>query len=379
MPSLGTTLRLDLRPLTEPAVQTGRLATEDWTQPVAARRLYIIGIGSAGKLVCLFLHAFAHQDGFRFVIRALDTDHRLPDPVVLANGTQLQLSTGSFLGFGVPEPRHTVLDLPELYSRYAAQLETIPVIDTYGRGDGGYPVMSALQFELAMGQIRPFIESGFQEALGAPVVERRGLKARLAEHRSQKDAPDLPVTILIVGGGCGSVGAAGHILVPYLVRAIARDRGEASPYQIGAVFGPHIYRDLTPRTQSNWGATVGQLDGLSHTGMTGPLAREFRDGTLIDDPAPPYQRIIMADQKPTRQNNNEAEAELRSFYAQVAKNLYTLITSDALDRMEAAAINNPHPWTTLQGVLARADLDAVVSQAATVRARTRLERLAGIA
>lgn len=335
----------------------------------------IIGFGGSGKQTAAYLYALGVWAGVRPRVRVFDNDHRAPDPVALPDGRSVSLPADALVWIDAPDARTVMSDAPLLVNRYEGSaaapglLRGIPVFETYGRGGGGYPVYSALCFDLAMREVR--------EAL------RRALLSFARPDGEQDDdfyltpanpasiAPPRPCTMLFIGGGCGSPGPAGHRLLPYIARQEALNLGLPDPYRVGVVLGPTLYGGFHSRAVTNWLATVQEIDDLSRHGMRG---WDCIDGTTLDAAVPPYARVVLVDGE--RTGEQATEVELHRFCASVAKALYTALASDVFSRIESMAMNDGGtPWTTLRGVLAQVDMPAVQGLAAACRVRDRLRTL----
>lgn len=378
-----------VQPIDEPMLgeQPLALAPDGATDGLAlADQVGVIACGGA-KQVAAYLYALGVWHKMRIPVLAIDNDHRLPEPVRLPDGRLVQIPQRAMVYLGEDYSRNQIADYPLLVDRYEGTagrpglLRGISVYESYpeaGHGGGGYPVISAMDIDLSIVELRRAIRTWlrtFALPRAAMVAEEQDFWGDLPPVPPDDGAPRR-CTLLYLGGGCGSPGPAGHRLVPYIVRQELRDlsgiAGQAlpEPYQVGVVTGPSLYEGFHDRAGANWLATVTELDDLTQHG----LDWSFIDGSSVHEAAPPYARIILADGE--REGPRATEEEVTRFHAQLAKTLFVALTSDVFPRTEAALNNRRHPWTTLRAVLAEADLQTAREQARTRLLRHRLKTLA---
>jgi len=257
--------------------------------------------------------------------------------------------------------------------------EHIGVFETFknpGKGAGSHRPIGMADVDLDVRLIRQQIRANLQQLCSGPGAEPEdgNFYERVATNRWQRRqvVRERP-RIFTAFSGAGAAGGPQGLLIPYLYRDEARRLGYPDPYIVGVVTGPRIYRGLTERARVNYYAEITELQWLTANGIEWPLI----DGTVLDMPVPPYDRIILADAEPI--NGVASEAELDSFYQQVAKTLYLAMTSNVLQRLEELTLDRAAtdgPWMTMRALRASLEMGAVTEVATHMRAHQRLAELA---
>jgi len=366
-------LPLLLRPVGDPHAAPAR-PREHVGGQARVGRVGIIAGGGFGGLTVQEVYALARRDGVALELLRLDNDHLPVDPVPLADGQLVGLPDEAFLSVGSEHPRDDLRAYPLLVRLYieSGVLRGIPVFETYpvaGAGGGGYPVISAIDLDLNIREVRRSIRRFLRPFGRSYLPDQEDAWRSFASEEADPAAVERP-RIVIVGGACGSFGAASHILLPYLVRDEARRLGLPVPHLIGVVAGPRLYAGLHPRAATNWAATLRQLEALTRDGFQ----REFLDGE-VGMACPPYDRVILCDAEP--EGECATSEEIRRCAAHVARGLYMILGSDLWDKVESVgAQERCTPWTTLRAVLAQVDWPAVTAVATATRAADRLAAVA---
>ncbi len=344
----------------------------------------VIAAGGIGGAIATVAYAYAQRVGVELTVRHLDSDWSQPFGVLTPEGDTIRLPAEWFIPVGAGHTRNDVKAVPSLQARYLdpkrGLFRGISVFETYpeaGGGSGGWPPIAAADLELSILDVHDRLYRLLLGLVGPGVADSgEDFIEAMDRAEGQAEGPPPRRRIFLPGGGCGAMGPVGHVLLPCLVRHIMTvELRQPNPYLVGMVAGPELFRGLLPgdRTLTNWLATVEQLRHQTEHGCHW----EFPDGTVIDDDTPGYDRIVLIDGSPRSDGKPAAEADLARFAGEAGKLLYTLITSDVLERVESRTNNDRRtPWTVARGVLAQVDWAVVRPLATDLRAARRLKVLA---
>ena len=354
---------------------------ESVKHPLARRGVFVIAIGNSAEEVVLRMRALAWRDGYDVPTLFLNNDLHAPNQIAvrLSNGQTAQLTAEHrFVVGGEGNARDQIKEYSLLVDRYFGQglLRGISVFETYPRsGHGGHslPIISAMDLDLHSAEVYAFLRKGLawlREGNAAEAVRASSDIERLIKQRTQvQRAAAETWNIVMVGGGSGSCGNAGHQLLPYQVREILRELGIGNFELTGVVLGPRAFTGLTPNVASNYYALLESLDHLAQRGQH----RRYINGLTIDTETPPYNQVILLDD-PLLPSEGPAvtERELNSFFARAALNLHLWLNSEAAEVI-ASRTANPRADTigksadhslrmfgTLNGAVAGADKDGLV-------------------
>lgn len=308
--------------------------------------LLLVGVGNSGESLALRIGALALADGRRLAICGLNNDGLAPRPLLARrpDGAEIPLDLGERLLLGGDNPRDRLRDFPLLERRYAALLRGIPVFETFpraGYGGHGHPVVSALDIDLNIGAVLAFLARQIRRVRGQEDSGGRSDWERLlADVQRRQAARSRRLRVVLIGGGCGSMGNAGHQLVPYLLRHLLAEAG-LSDYELwGVVLGPQAFQGLTPFTRHNYRALLHGLDRLTRDGQR----RAYRNDLEIAMQAPPYDRAFLLDD-PTLggDGGRVAEADLERFLDRAALSLYLTLARGTVWPTIASHLANEDP------------------------------------
>lgn len=353
--------------------------------PPALPGILVLMAGNAGEAVGLRLCALAWGDGLDLGRLGINNDELPPQPLTvrLPDGASVPLELSERLVLGGDNPRERLRDYPLLEERYAPLFRGVPVLETFPRpGHGGHamPAVSALDLDLAiealLAALRPALRrasAADEGAVGQSDWQRLVAGMRLKAVRRR-------LRVLVIGGGCGSMGNAAHQLLPYLVRYLLDELGVAEYELWGAILGPQAFSGLTPFTRANYLALLQTIDHMTRHGQR----RSYINGLTIERQAPVYDRVFLLDdpQLPG-QGPHVSPAELDAFFDRAALSLYLLLTRGTVWPTVASHRANdlvedarPHYLNTVRAVIADADRPAI---GALLAARLEATLLAALA
>ncbi|MBI5650384.1 MAG: hypothetical protein HZC40_08065 [Chloroflexi bacterium] len=347
----------------------------------ARRGVFLIAIGNSAEEVALRLRALAWKDGYDVPILFLNNDIAAPNviSVRLSNGQFAQLiAEDRFVIGGEGNARDQIKDHPLLAERYLRQglLRGISVFETYPRGGhGGHslPIISALDLDLHCAEVYAFLRKGLawlRDGNSSDLVDARSDIERLIKQRTQMQRVAAEAwNVVIIGGGSGSCGNAGHQLLPYQVREILRELGVGNYELTGVVLGPRAFTGLTPNVTLNYYALLQALDFLAQHGQR----RRYINGLTIDAATPPYNQVILFDDPwLPREGATVSERELNVFFARAALSLHLWLNTQAnqviasrtanprADRADENTDERVRMFATLNGAVAGADKDGLI-------------------
>ncbi|MBX0331414.1 hypothetical protein K2Z83_27560 [Oscillochloris sp. ZM17-4] len=295
--------------------------------PVAGD-LLLIGAGNSGETLAQRICALALGDGLRLAACGLNNDGLAPRPlrVRTPDGGEELVELSERLLFGGDNPRDRLRDEPLLERRYALLLRGIPVFETFpraGYGGHGHPVVSALDIDLNIGAVQTFRARRLRRVRGEDAVGGRSDWERLlAAHKRQSAVRSRRLRVVVLGGGSGSMGNAGHQLLPYLLRHLLREAGVTDYELWGVVLGPQAFSGLTPYTRHNYRALIQALDRLTRDGQR----RAYLNDLEIAIQAPPYDRVFLLDDPTLGGGDGRvAEADLERFLDRAALSLSLIL------------------------------------------------------
>ena len=320
-------------------------AAPETTGPPERPDLLLLAGGNSGESVALRVQALAARDGTSIAAAGLNNDGLPPRPLSLrlpdGSETTLEL-TERFLMRG-ENPRDRLDEYPVLRRRYERLFRGVPVLETYNRagyGGHGHPAISALDIDLHVHRIIPFlrrairrVRRGMQAGSGGSDMQRL-----LEEQRQQAQLRDQPLRIGVIGGGSGSMGNAGHQLLPYLLRHLLREMGIEDYELWGFILGPQAFSGLTPYVLHNYRALLDAMQFLARHGQQ----RDFIDGLSLSIAAPPYDRLFLFDDPSLPGESQQvSERELEAFLNRTALAIYLLMARGTVWSTIASHTANP--------------------------------------
>ncbi|WP_129628494.1 hypothetical protein [Candidatus Oscillochloris fontis] len=322
-----------------PAIDVATLRRFDAALPTATatapsepllRDLWLIAIGNSGESVIQRIAALGRGDGLHLAACGINNDNLAPRSLQVRtpDGATEQVALTERLVFSSENPRDRIDDYPLLKDRYATLLRGIPVFETFpraGYGGHGHPVISALDIDLNSSAVIAFLNHQIRRLRGNHAASdgrsdwERLLRQHHQHHANRQHRP----RVVVVGGGSGSMGNAGHQLLPALVRHLLNEAGIKDYELWGVVLGPHIFSGLTPFTRHNYRALLHALDHLARNGQR----RTYLHDLHIALQAPPYDRVFLMD-APTvsTEHGRSSDTDLERFFDQTALSLYLLLT-----------------------------------------------------
>lgn len=296
--------------------------------PPVSGDLLLIGAGNSGETLAQRVAALARGDGLRLAACGLNNDGLAPRALLVRTpeGTSEPVDLAERLLFGGDNPRDRLRDYPLLERRYALLLRGIPVFETFpraGYGGHGHPAVSALDIDLNISAVLTFLARQIRRLRGEEAEGGRSDWDRLlAAHRRQHAARSRRLRVVILGGGSGSMGNAGHQLLPYLVRHLLHEAGVTDYELWGVVLGPQAFSGLTPYTRHNYRALIHALDRLTCNGQR----RAYINDLEIAMQAPPYDRAFLLDDPALGGDGGRiAEADLERFLDRAALSLALIL------------------------------------------------------
>ena len=280
--------RFDAAAPAAPAISAG---------PPISGELLLVGVGNSGETLAQRVTALARGDGLHVAACGLNNDGLAPRPLIIRtpDGAHAQVDLTERLLFGGDNPRDRLRDYPLLERRYALLLRGIPVFETFpraGYGGHGHPAVSALDIDLNISAVLTFLARQIRRLRGEEAEGVRSDWERLlAAHRRQHAARSRRLRVVLIGGGSGSMGNAGHQILPYLVRHLLREAGITDYELWGIILGPQAFSGLTPYTRHNYRALIHALDRLTRDGQR----RSYINDLEIAIQAPPYDRTFLLD------------------------------------------------------------------------------------
>ncbi len=277
---------------------------------------------------------------------AIDGDAYDWQTLAIAGYDAIAFAGGEFVVLGAEKTRDQIRADPFLRARFdrGGLWRGVPVSETFQRGGRGglsYPTFAAAFYESERERALATIHQ-WLAPLVTPKAATRGsdLKKLLDERKANANAVYAkPRRIVNLGSGVGSWGWTGHSLGAYDVRLALNALGIVNYELWGIVFGPNLYKGLTPNIHANWHALMDQLRHLARHG----LHRKYGGhGADVDIDAPPYDpgRMFLVDQARGPHNGRRAsEEELEAFQWNVALSLALLLTSDAGDQLVSYSAN----------------------------------------
>lgn len=325
---------------------------------VRVKDVLFVFVGGFGQLTRQELGRFARPLGLDFATLAVESN--LKDLADAPEETRLALHTSTLA---------EAQAYPLLRQQYLERVGSFLLSRAPGTGGGGRPEATALDINLSLADLLPRFRQLLREvAVPPPTTVPQGWRA-LPVPDQHANLPT-PVRVIFVGGACGSVGAAGLLLLPMLMRHVARELGITHLQILAVVAGPHIYRNLTRFTADNYVATMHQIELLTRHGMH----HSFVGGLTIDDPTPPLDRAILVDAEP--QGDEATEEELAQLARDTARTLLLATTGGVFNSLDGlVADERLTPWTTMQAVYPFLSLDALTPLLTATTARTRLTAL----
>ena len=340
----------------------------------------ILAGGNSGEALALRVQALGHEDGVHIRVYGLNNDMLAPRaiPVCEPGGKVAGLQLTERLVMNRENPRDLIGSHPLLSRRYERLLRGVPVLETYLRGGPhgghGHPTISALDIDLHIDEVLAFLRRALLTLRTETAVQpgqsdwervKQGLQDR------QQAKPEKRVVYM--GGGGGSMGNAGHHLLPYLTRHLLVEHGITPTEVWGVVLGPRAFTGLTPYIRANYRALLEALDHMTQRGQR----REYANGLTIDLATPPYDRLFLVDDPllPS-EKARVTEAEVEKFLDRTALSLYLLLRGDVWetvaahtaqpDRAQALEDRRPRYLHTVNAVMAGVDR-AYLAEALTTR------------
>lgn len=337
----------------------------------------VLGLGGTGKEIVAWLHAEAAQNGVALHSLVLDSDGRLPMPRLLrGGGVTVEFPPSRLVHLTAHHQRDETARFPRLRERMAPLLRGI---DAYRQhvdglnGSGGYPVLARIDYELAFAEWASVLSAALQRAVaGVPAGPDASYYAVAAGAADAEPRRERRLIVLIVGSGCGGPGACGFVLVPATVRRLVADLTDQRPLIVGALCGPNIYANLSPRARSNWLASLLQLDDQRRQGVQ----HVWHAGLDVTTSAPPFDRLFLFDRQSRSPMEGASSDDLLGFTREVAQSLFLGLHADLFTQIEALVNNEkPTPYATLRSAVAHVDWPLLAERAAAHRAARGLRAL----
>ncbi|MFN8499538.1 MAG: hypothetical protein U0641_16935 [Anaerolineae bacterium] len=350
--------------------------------------------GNSGEALGLRIQALGYEDGVHIRVCGLNNDMLAPRsvPVREPGGQVTELQLTERLVMNSENPRDLVNSDPLLARRYERLLRGVPVLETYMRagphGGHGHPTISALDIDLHIDEVIGFVRRGvltLRTETAAKPGQSDWERVRQGLQERQQAKPEKRV--LYLGGGAGSMGNAGHHLMPYLTRHLLAEH-EIAPAEVwGVVLGPRAFTGLTPYIRANYRALLEALDHMTQHGQR----REYANGLTIDMKRPPYDRLFLIDDPHLpSEKGRVTEAEVERFLDRTALSLYLLLRGDVWEtvaahtaqpnRAQALEDRRPRYLHTVNAVMAGVDraylADALTSRVADQMLEAFRQRLA---
>lgn len=254
----------------------------------------LIGFGNSGELLAACVQALAFRCGRHISAGGINNDTLGPHVIPAAPGAAAAPPVFDRLVLGREHPRSLLRRHPLLEQRYARLLRGISVLETYplaGSGGHGFPVIAALDIDLHIQSVLAFLRRALRPLRGDAPVTGLSAMQRLLDRQQRRQEQARAKRVILLGGGAGAFGPAGHVLLPYLVRHILDEQGLGDCELWGVVLGPQAFSGYTPFVRQNYQALIESLDYLYRHGQR----RAYLDGLLIDMPLPPYNRLFLFD------------------------------------------------------------------------------------
>ena len=287
----------------------------------------LLGIGNSAEEVTLRCQALAAMDDFTLIAAGLNNDRLAPRPITVrrADGAVLPLQLSERLVIDGDNPRDLMRDYPLLEQRYARLLRGVPVFETYpraGAGGHGLPAISALDIDLHIESVLALLRRLLRRLRDEPPAAIGQSRIQSIVAQTQHDRAPREKRILVIGGGCGAMGNAGHHLIPYLIRTVLAEQG-IDDYQLwGVVLGPRTFSGLTPFVRHNFRALMEALEYMSRHGQRRAYINDLR----IDMRQPPYDYVFLFDDPSLPgEGPKVTEAEMEVFLDRAALSLSLLI------------------------------------------------------
>lgn len=320
------------------------------TGPPERPDVLAVSAGNGAEAIAQRIRALAMQDGNSIAAVGINNDGLAPRPIAvrLLDGTLLTLEFSERFVMRGDNPRDRLDDYAVLQCRYRRNLRGVPVLETYNRagyGGHGHPVISALDIDLHVHRIIPFLRQHVRRVRrgGGSTPSGSDMQRLLDERRHQAALRDQPLRIAVIGGGSGSMGNAGHQLLPYLLRHVLREMGIADYELWGFILGPQAFSGLTPYVNHNYRALLEAMQFLAQHGHH----RDYIDGLRLSIAAPPYDRLFLFDDPGLPGVAQQvSEAELEAFLNRTALAIYLLLGRGTIWSTIASHAANPRELHT---------------------------------
>ena len=295
--------------------------------------------GNSGEALGLRIQALGYEDGVHIRVCGLNNDMLAPRAIPLrgADGQVSGLQLTERLVMNCENPRDLVNSHPLLSRRYERLLRGVPVLETYMRagphGGHGHPTISALDIDLHIDEVIGFLRRGLLTLRTETAVQPGQSDWDIIRQRQQDRQQTKPEKrVVYLGGGAGSMGNAGHHLLPHLTRHLLAEYGIAPAEVWGVVLGPRAFTGLTPYIRANYRALLESLDHMTRHGHR----REYGNGLTIDLATPPYDRLFLIDDPHLPSEKAKVtEAEVERFLDRTALSLYLLLRGDVWETVAA--------------------------------------------
>ena len=313
-------------------------------RPSQQRAVSVIGMGNSGESVAHRVQALSWADGYDIQTAYINNDLHGPSPLAvrLPSGEVGEPSVTNRLVMMTANRRDEIKQFPLLVKRYEKLLRGIPVFETYnqgGRGGHSIPQISAMDYDLhvepLLNLLRKLLAPRLRQDKSLP--HATGVQRLLRKRVMQKKAANEAQIVVVIGGGSGSAGNAGHHLMPYLIRHLLSEMGMNNYELWGVILGPMVFKGLTADTWRNY---YGLMRSLEHMTMNGQK-REYINGLCIDRAVPPYDRTFLLDDPlAQREEGRVTEDGLNTFFNRAALSLHLLLGTNAYD-VVASHVANP--------------------------------------
>ena len=296
-------------------------------RPQERRNVVVVAAGNSGEEVAIRWRGLSWQDGYEMPLLQINNDVHGPTPpmVRLPSGEVVEVPIDNRLVMTTGNRRDEIKQYPLLVDRYNRLLRGVPVFETYnqgGRGGHSIPAITAIDYDLHIEPLLTHLSEALRGYRQEAPLQRSQIQRLLHSFVKRKRLANEPLIIVVVGGGSGSSGNAGHYLLPYLIRHLAEEMGIENYEVWGVVLGPRVFRGFTADTERNYYALMRSLEYMTIHGQT----RDYINGLRIDRALPPYDRTFLLDDPLAPVSEGRVtDAGLNAFFNRAALSLHLLV------------------------------------------------------
>lgn len=308
-------------------------------------------------------------------------------PILVFDGSS-ENPTTIFNGKAAQVPAHLVFTLPigetlselgkELTNRERAALSGWSNVEVFrshsnAAGTGGIRKLTVLALDKFALPVYRFILGHVRNIGKGTVAYAGGSDLQMIRDRLSAVQEDIAVKVIIIFGGCGGVGSALAVYLPYLIkRAFKNAPGVKLDGIWGIMCGPNAFKSLTAYITENYDATKRDLvrkalDGIAH---------RFGGGISIYDRRPGYDNIILQDDESIPADGcKPTDHELTTFATKTAKLAQTLADPALMPHLtarlvdpgpQAKDLSKPRlPWFVVPGMSEGGYSNALAEEYAT--------------